>query len=117
MIDPGRFAALLCDWCLEVDSGQVVRVSSTRLAEPLLDALHAAILERDAWPVMEMDSPAWGAGFFAHARDRHLDGPSPADLALAGVVDARLRIDAPANAAALAEVDPGRDRPRRARPG
>jgi aminopeptidase len=108
VIDPDRFAALLCDWCLEVDSGQVVLVNSTRLAEPLLDSLHAAILDRDAWPVMEMDSPAWGAAFFAHARARHLDGPSPGELALAGAIDARLRIDAPANAAALAEVDPAR---------
>jgi aminopeptidase len=108
VIDPGRFAALLCDWCLEVAPGQVILVSSTRLAEPLLDALHTAILDRDAWPVMEMDSPAWSAAFFAHARDRHLDGPSPGGLALAGAIDARLRIDAPANAAALAEVDPAR---------
>jgi aminopeptidase len=84
----------------------VILVSATRLAEPLLDALHVAILERDAWPVMEMDSPAWDAAFYAHARDRHLDGPSPAELALVEALDARLRIDAPANAAALAEVDP-----------
>jgi aminopeptidase len=108
VIDPNRFAALLCDWCLEVAPGQVVLASSTRLAEPLLDALHAAILDRDAWPVMEMDSPAWSEAFFAHARDRHLDGPSPADLALAGAIDARVRINAPSNAAALAEVDPAR---------
>ncbi len=108
MIDPGRFAALLCDWCLEVAAGQVIVVNSSRLAEPLLDALYAAILDRDAWPVIEMESPAQRATFFAHARDRHLDGASPADLALAGTLDARVRIDAPANAAALAEVDPGR---------
>ena len=108
MIDPERFASLLCDWCLEVASGQVILVNSTRLAEPLLDALHTAILDRDAWPVMEMESPAWGAGFYAHAHDRHLDGASPAELAIAETIDARLRIDAPANAAALAEVDPAR---------
>jgi len=108
MIDPERFAALLCDWCLEVAPGQVILVRSSRLAEPLLDALHVAILQRDAWPVIEMESPAWEAAFFAHAGDRHLDGPSPADLALVEALDARLRIDAPANAAALAEADPAR---------
>jgi len=108
VIDPNRFAALLCDWCLEVAPGQVVLVGSTRLAEPLLDALYAAILDRDAWPVMEMDSPAWNAAFYAHARDRHLDGPSPGDLAVAEAIDARVRIDAPSNAAALAEVDPSK---------
>ncbi len=106
MIDPDRFAALLCDWCLEVAPGEVIVAGSSRLAEPLLDALYAAILDRDAWPVIEMESPASRARFFAHARDRHLDGPSPADLALAEAMHARVRIDAPGNASALAEVDP-----------
>jgi aminopeptidase len=108
VIDPDRFAALLCDWCLQVAPGELIVVQSTRLAEPLLDAMQIAVLERDAWPVIEMDSPARQAAFFAHARDRHLDGPSPADLALADRLDARVRIDAPANAAALAEVPPAR---------
>jgi aminopeptidase len=107
VIDPDRFAALLCDWCLEVAPGEVIVAGSSRLAEPLLDALYAAILDRDAWPVIEMESPASRAAFFAHARDRHLDGASPAGLALAEAMHARVRIDAPSNAAALAEVDPG----------
>jgi aminopeptidase len=108
VIDPERFAALLCDWCLEVAPGEVIGVRSTRLAEPLLDALHVAILQRDAWPAIEMESPARAAAFLAHAGDRHLDGPSPAELALVEALDARLGIDAPANAAALADVGPAR---------
>src|SRR6202034_1836276 len=48
--DPEAFAALLCDWCLDVQPGQQVLVHSTTLAEPLLTELHAAILDRDAWP-------------------------------------------------------------------
>jgi len=105
-IDPDRFAALLCDWCLEVEPGQQVLIDSTRLAEPLLDALHAAVLRRDAWPIMRMDSPAWAAAFFAHATERHLDSVPAVALAEAEAVDARLGIDAPANASALADVDP-----------
>ena len=105
-VDPGRFADLLCDWCLEVAPGQSVLVSAPRLAEPLLDAVHGAILDRDAWPVMRMASPAWGADFYAHARERHLDGHAPAELAAIEAVDATLRIEAPANTAALAAVDP-----------
>ncbi len=104
--DPQAFAALLCDWCLEVQAGQQVLVSSTRLAEPLLDALHAALLQRDAWPVMRMASPAWEPAFYAHARARHLDGAAPVQLAEMESVDATLRIEAPADTAALAAVDP-----------
>ncbi len=105
-IDAERFAALLCDWCLEVAPGQSVLVSATSLAEPLLDALHAAILDRDAWPVMRMASPTWGAAFYAHARERHLDTVAPGEPAEYESADAILAIDAPANAAALADVDP-----------
>lgn len=107
-IDPARFAALLCDWCLEVAPGQQILVSSTSLAEPLLDALHAAILDRDAWPVMQMSSPAWGPAFYAHARERHLDGYPAVERRQAEAIDAALGIDAPRNAAALADVDPAR---------
>ena len=105
-IDAEGFAALLCDWCLEVAPDQQVMVNSTSLAQPLLDALHAAILDRGAWPVMRMSSPAWGAGFYAHAREPQLDGYAPLELAEIDAVDAVLGIDAPANAAALADVDP-----------
>ncbi len=105
-IDVDRFAALLCDWCLRVAPGEQVLVSSTPLAEPLLDAVHAAILDRDAWPVMEMASPAWAAGFYAHARERHLDGHAPLELQRARSLDARLGINAPADVAALAGVAP-----------
>ena len=55
---------------------------------------------------MDLRSPAWDAGFFAHARERHLDSFPSADGAVTEAVDAFLTIDAPANAAALADVDP-----------
>jgi leucyl aminopeptidase (aminopeptidase T) len=42
---------LLSDWCLEVDQRQQVMVGTTTLAEPLVRALHGAILERGAWPL------------------------------------------------------------------
>ena len=108
MIDPRRFADLLCDWCLEVAPGQQILIASTSLAQPLLDALYAAVLERDAWPIMDMRSPAWGALLYAHARERHLDAFPAADRAVAEAVDAFLNIDAPSNTAALADTDPAR---------
>ena len=105
-IDVDAFAALLCDWCLEVAPGQQVMIGSTALAQPLLDALHVAVLDRDAWPLMRMTSPAWSPDFYAHARERHLDGHAPVDLVEMRAIDAVLNIDAPANASALAGVDP-----------
>jgi aminopeptidase len=104
--DPGRFAALLCDWCLGVSPGQYVMVNSTPLADPLLAALYTAILDRDAWPVMRVSSPSWLAAFYAHARARHLDGYSAVDMADVEAIDSVVGIDAPRNAAELAGVDP-----------
>jgi aminopeptidase len=104
--DPAAFAALLCDWCLEVEPGQQVLVNSTTLAEPLMLALHAAILDRDAWPLIRSALPGLDADFYRHARDRHLDGFAPLQLTEIESVDSVLGIIAPHNTAALADVDP-----------
>jgi aminopeptidase len=106
-IDPDAFAALICDWCLEVAPGEQVLVGSTTLAEPLLQALHAAILDRDAWPHVRAALPGLEADFFRHARDRHLDGFAPLDLVEMESIDAVVRVIAPRNSAGLAGIDPG----------
>jgi aminopeptidase len=104
--DPAAHAALLCDWCLEVEPGQQVMIISTTLAAPLLERLHAAVLDRDAWPHVRAELPELDAGFYRHARARHLDGFAPLDLVEIESVDSVLRIGAPRNIAALADVDP-----------
>jgi aminopeptidase len=104
--DPAAFATLLCDYCLEVAPGQQVVVRSTSLAGPLLLALQRAILEREAWPHLRVALPEQEAGFWAAARDVHLDSFPPLDLAEASGVDAAITIQAPENTRALAGVDP-----------
>ncbi len=104
--DPDAFAALLCDWCLEVAPGQRVSVESTTPAQPLAIALHRALLARDAWPFVRLAPPSLSADFHRGARERHQTEPSPIELALVGAIDSLLRIDAPANTTELADVDP-----------
>jgi aminopeptidase len=108
VIDPDRFAALLCDYCLEAQAGQQVVVRSTTLAAPLLLALQRALLEREAWPLLRPSLSGQEAQFWALARDAHLDAFPAIDLAEAEAMDAVLRIDAPENTRALAGVDPAR---------
>jgi len=116
--DPRAFAALLCDYCLEVRAGQQVLVRSTTLAAPLLRALHGALLEREAWPLLRIELPGVEEDFYAHARDAQLDAVAPAALAEAERVDAFLSIQAPLNTRALADADPARiARATRARSG
>jgi aminopeptidase len=104
--DPDAFAALLCDWCLEAQPEQQVLIRSTTLAAPLLIALERALLERGAWPLLRPELAGEREGFFAAARDEHLDAVPSADVAVTEAVDAFLAIQAPFNTRALADVDP-----------
>jgi aminopeptidase len=107
-VNTDKFAQLLAGYCLELEPGQQVQVSSTTLAAPLLLALQREILQREAWPLLDVSLPGQGEGFWAAARDAHLDAFPSADLALAQRLDATLRIHATENANALAGVDPAR---------
>ncbi len=104
--DPAAFAALLCDWCLEAGPGTQVLCLTTTLAQPLVRSLHRALLEREAWPLLRLSPPSLGADFYRHATERHLDGFAPAELAEVESADAVLTVDAPANTAELAGIDP-----------
>jgi aminopeptidase len=106
--DPDAFASLLCDYCLEIQPDQQVLVRSTTLAAPLLHALHRALLEREAWPLLRVELPGVEEDFYALARDRHLDGFPSLARAEAEQADAFLTIQAPQNTRALADADPAR---------
>ncbi len=105
--DPDAFAALLCDWCLELQPGQQVIVATTTQAQPAVLALHRAILDRDAWPLLRLAPPGLNEDFYRHATERHLDAFPAAELAEMEAADAVVAIDAPANTRALESVDPG----------
>jgi aminopeptidase len=108
VIDSAAFAALLCDWSLEVEEGQQVMVTSTTLAQPLVSALQRSLLERGAWPALRLAPPGAQADYYAYASDRQVESFPPVELIETQTVDALLRIDAPANTQALAGVDPDR---------
>jgi aminopeptidase len=108
VIDPDSFAALLCDWCLEVSERQQALLVTTTLAEPLVRSLHHALLDRGAWPLLRLTFAELVRDFYAHARDWQLDEFAPIDLLEVEAADAFLRIDAPADTRALAGVDPDR---------
>ncbi len=105
--DPDAFAALLCDWCLRVHERDYVLVFSTPQAAPLLRALHRAVIARGAWaPGLRISIPGVAEDFYKLASDELLDAFPPQELAEMERIDAYLRIDAPENTRALADVDP-----------
>jgi aminopeptidase len=105
-LNAGAFAALLCDWCLEVAPAQQVLVTTTGLAEPLVVGLHRAVLARGAWPLLRITPAGLAEDFYRAASDAQLDGFAPLELTEAEQADAHVRIDAPENTRALAGVDP-----------
>jgi aminopeptidase len=106
--DPAAFAALLCGYCLDVRAGEQVVVRSTTLAEPLLLAVQREVLEREGWPLLRTELPEQAEAFWAAAREAQLDSFAACELAEAEGTECSLAIQAPANANALAGVDPGR---------
>jgi aminopeptidase len=104
--DPDAFAALLCDWCIEVREGDQVLVCLTPGSLPLVRALHRALLQRGAWPLVRLSPAVLAEDFYAHAKDLHLDSFAPLELAETQGADALIGIDAPSNTRALAGIDP-----------
>jgi aminopeptidase len=107
VIDADAFAVLLADWCLEVQPNQQILIQTTTLAQEPAAALHRAVLERGAWPLLRLDPPGLDAGFYRHARAAQLDAVAPIQLAEISAADASIRIEAPADPRALAKVEPG----------
>jgi aminopeptidase len=106
VIDPDAFAALVCDWCIEVGEGDQVLVVATTLAVPVVRALNRALVTRGAWPALRVSPPGVLEDFYRLAGEQQLDGFAPLELAEVQAADAYVRIDAPENTRALASVDP-----------
>jgi len=106
--DPKRFAALLCDYCLDVQEREQVLVRSTTLAAPLLLELQGEILRRGAWPLLRAEVPGEASSFYANAPDELLDDFAPLALTEAKRADKTLRIQATADPRELADADPAR---------
>jgi aminopeptidase len=104
--DPDAHAALVCDWCIEVRESDQVLVGMTLQSIPLARAIHNALLERGAWPLMRLAPGELAADFFRHARASHLEAFAPIELDEAGAADGVISITAPANTRALQSVDP-----------
>lgn len=104
--DPDAHAALLCDWCLRVSEHDQVVVNMPLLGLALVRAVHKALLERGAWPLVKLAPSELASDFFRYAGDSQLDSFAPLELTNAQGADCTLGIDAPSNTRSLAEVDP-----------
>jgi aminopeptidase len=106
MIDPDAFAVLIADWCLEVQPGQQVLVMTTTAAQAPSVALHRALLERGAWPLLRLAPDGITPDFYRFARPEQIDAFAPLELLEAQTADARVAIQAPTHTTELTGTDP-----------
>ena len=107
MIDSDAFANLLCEWCLDIRERDYVLVSTTALAAPLIRSFHGALISRGAWaPGLRIGVPGLAEDFYLLAPEELIDNFPPLDLVEVEHAHAYLRIDAPENTRALADIDP-----------
>ena len=106
MIDADQFAALICDWCLEVQAGQKVLISTSTLAQAPTLALVSTLAARGAWSSLDLEPPGSRVAFLHHAPAELLEVANPFRVAALQTADAVLHIDAPANTRELAGTDP-----------
>jgi aminopeptidase len=107
VIDADAFARLLCDWSVAIRAGDQVLLAGALRSFPLVRALHNAVLERDAWPLVRLSPESLAEDFYIHARDRHLDGYAPIELGETQHADALIAVQGPSNTRALSGIDPG----------
>ena len=84
-----RWADLLVDYCLKVEQGETIALSSEILARPLVEACYRAVVLRGAHPLLRLEFPGLHEFFLQQATEDQLTQiPSPA-LFEAQAVNAR----------------------------
>jgi aminopeptidase len=104
----GRWATLLVDYCLRVQPGETIAISSELEARPLIEACARAVVDRGAFPIVRVELPGLSEYFVAHASQAMLGHLSPVSIREAEVVDGRIRISAETDTRSMSAIDPGR---------
>ena len=70
--DPNRPVIVLAATGVDTVIGFTYLRDARYLDDTVRSALHAALLDRDAWPLIRAELPGIGADFYRHARERLL---------------------------------------------
>ena len=108
MPDPrvDKLADVLVNYSVTVQPGDKVLVQGNTLAEPLLKAVYAKVLQAGGHPLMLVELPGTEELFFRYASDEQLQHvPEPVKLVVE-TYDVSIGIRGAANTKALSNVDP-----------
>lgn len=110
MTDPRieKLAHLLVNYSVTVRPGDRVVIEGQTVAEPLLKAVYAKVLQAGGHPIVMADIPSMKDVFFRYASDEQLQHvPEPLKLVMS-TYDVRIAIIAEENTKSLSGVDPAR---------
>ncbi len=103
-----KLARLLVEYSTAVRPGDRVVVNGSAIAEPLLKAVYARILQAGGHPLMMVSLPNIEEIFYHYASDEQLKHvPKPVELVMQ-TYDVRISVLAESNTRALSNVDPRR---------
>ena len=103
-----RWADLLVDYCLQVERGETIALSSEILARPLVEACYKAVVLRGAHPLVRLELPGLHEFFLQQATEAQLTHVPAPVLFEAQAVNARVRIAAESDTRSMGRVDPAR---------
>ncbi len=103
-----RWAILLVDYCLRVEPGETIAISSELEARPLIEACYREVVKRGAFPIVRVELPGLSEYFVENAAEPMLAHLSPVSIREAEVVDGRIRISAETDTRSMAGIDPKR---------
>src|SRR5699024_8434351 len=101
-----KYAHLLVNYCVEVQKGETVYISSTTLAEPLVREVYRATLEAGGYPYVEMNFRDQEYLLYTYGEKEQLKKFSPLYMEAMENFDCFIAIRAPFNIFSNKNSDP-----------
>jgi aminopeptidase len=103
-----RLAQLVVEYSLDLREGQVLRISGTDSAEPLIAALHRAAIRRGAHPYAQIQLEGTHELLVAEGSEEQLTYVAPGELEEMEAIDAAVSIWSTRNTRSFTRADPDR---------
>jgi len=103
-----KLARVIVEYATAVKPGQLVRITGSPVATPLLEALYEAVLKAGAHPYVKCAPDALTDIFYQHANDEQLQFVSPVAKHEIETIDVSIGLWAETNTKSLSRVDAAR---------
>ena len=101
-------AAVLVDYSVAVQRGDLVQIGGGPIAEPLIKEIYRLVLARGAHPYVSLQLPGLEEFFLEQASEEQLKHVSLLDTLYVDRFDARILIECETNTKSLSQVDPSK---------